>query len=55
VETGAGLVHLTDNVSHTSLVAQESSEVGLCSGVVARESFDLSSVVVSSLARQEPK
>jgi hypothetical protein len=38
--TGARLLDLTDNVSHTSLVADESSQVGLLASIVLRELSD---------------
>jgi len=56
VRLGASLVHLTDNVGHTSLVALEGSQVhwGSLIGVPWPRS-DLTTVVGAPLSRQEPE
>lgn len=44
VQSGARLLDLTDNVSHTSLVADESSQVGLLASIVLGELSDSSTM-----------
>ena len=53
VSLGAGTIHLTDNVSHASLVAHEACEVDWFRGVILWPTFDTSSVGARPLLRQE--
>jgi len=51
VDLGPGLVNLTHDVTHTSLVGEEGGEVGLGRGVIILgEGSDASTVVGSALA-----
>jgi len=51
VELSAWSVELSDDVSHTSLIAHEGSQVGLLGDIILREGFDFASEVASSLTR----
>jgi hypothetical protein len=53
VDLGARLVSLAHDVSHTGLVTHESSEVRLGSGIIRRETADLSPVLLGALAGKE--
>jgi hypothetical protein len=44
VDLGAKLVHFTNNVGHSSLVAQKGGEVARLGGVITRERSDSSTV-----------
>jgi hypothetical protein len=53
VDLGSGLVRLTHDVSHTSLVGKEGSEVGAVRGVVLGEGSDAATVLGGALAGKE--
>jgi hypothetical protein len=53
VHLGTKLVHLTNNVGHTSLVAHEGSKVAWFRLVILREGLDLSSISSRSLSWEE--
>jgi hypothetical protein len=53
VLTGAGTVQITNNVSHTGLVTQESRQVDRLGLVILGERLHLSSVSSSTLAGAE--
>jgi len=53
VHLGSDLLQVTDYVGHTSLVPEESSQVGLLGGVILGESPHSSSVVRSPLSGEE--
>jgi len=48
-------VNITNNVSHTSLVTHESGQMAGLSSIILRESMDLTTRMVSTLARTETK
>jgi hypothetical protein len=48
-------VDITNNVGHTSLVAHESGQMAGLGSIILRESVDLTTVVVSTLAGTETK
>jgi len=53
VELGARLVHLTDDMGHTSLESEESGKVALLGSVIPRERFELSVVMLRALLWEE--
>ena len=53
VDLGTDLVDLTDDVGHTSLVTQESSQVGLDSSAIAGEGLNLASESSSALSGEK--
>ena len=53
VGLATGTIQGTDDVSHTGLVAHESSEMGLFSSIILREASDVTTVVSASLTRKE--
>jgi hypothetical protein len=55
VKLGTRLVDLTQDVSHTSLVAHERGQMRLLGRIVARERPNATAVVLGTLAGQEPQ
>jgi len=55
VELGAGLVHITENVSASSLVTHESGQVALGRGIILREGLDLAAMTLGALFGKEPQ
>ena len=53
VQLGSGLLHLSHDVSHTSLVAEEGGQAACLLRVISGESFHLSSMTFRPLAGQE--
>jgi len=53
VELGSGLLDITDDVSHTSLVTNEGSEVGRLGRVIPGERLHLTTTTTAALSRAE--
>ena len=55
VELGTRLLNITENVSHTSLVSHEGSQVAWLSLIILREGLDLTLEMLGSLSGKETK
>jgi len=53
VELGAGLLDITEDMSHTGLEAHEGGQVARLGGIIGREGLDLTLVMLGTLAGQE--
>ena len=53
MQLGARLVHIAEDVGHTSLVSHESGEVAGLSLIILGEGLDLASEVLGSLPGKE--